>query len=344
MSQTYQPAPDTITAALAGRYGPPDVVRLAEIPCPPVGNNDVLIRVHFSTVSSGDARIRAARAPRGFGLIIRLIFGLTGPRRPVLGTELSGIVAAVGPHVTAFRAGDAVFAFPGGRMGAHATHVVMPADGRIMKVPAGVGLDAAAALSFGGTTALGFLRDKARVGAGEQVLVIGASGAVGSAAVQIARSMGADVTGVCSARNADLVLSLGAMRVIDYRTQDVTTLPDRYDVIVDTTGMAAFATHRHLLTAKGRLALVAADLPQMLGALRGGKRVLMGPGPETLEALQTLAALAESGAFRPVIGQRFVFADIAAAHALVDGGHKRGSVLIAFDPAGCYPVLPFSTA
>ncbi|NUB43951.1 NAD(P)-dependent alcohol dehydrogenase [Fertoebacter nigrum] len=317
-----------VTAACATAYGPPEVVVLRQIAAAPLGDDDLRIAVHHTTVSSADVRIRGMRAPRGFGLMMRLIFGITRPRQPVLGTELSGIVTEVGRKVTRFRPGEAVFAFPGGRMGAHAASVVMPQTGRVRPVPAGVALDDAAALCFGGTTALGYLRDKLALKPGESLLVVGASGAVGTAAVQIGRDMGARVTGVCSAGNAELVLALGAERVIDYQSQDIARLPDRYDAILDTTGLMAWASHRHLLTPEGRLALVVASLPQMLAALRAGKRVVMGPAPETTEAMEALAAMAARGAFRPVIGHRLPFDQIAAAHALVDTGHKRGSVLI----------------
>jgi NADPH:quinone reductase-like Zn-dependent oxidoreductase len=323
--------PATMTAAYADRYGPPEVVRLHDLPCPVCGDDDVLIDVAFSTVSSADTRIRAARAPRGFGLMIRAAFGLTRPRQPVLGTELSGTVSAVGRNVTTFTSGDQVFAFPGTCMGAHATVAAMPATGRIARLPKGISLEQAAALCFGGTTALAYLRDKVRMQPGESVLVVGAAGVVGSAAVQIARAFGGRVTAVCSAATGPLMQGLGAETVIDYRKQDLTTLPTRFDVIFDTTGTVAYATHRHLLTPSGRMALLVADLPQMLGALRGGRRVAMGPSAETPDLMRALVALAEAGKYAPLIGHRVPFADIAKAHALAEAGDKRGSVLVVFD-------------
>jgi NADPH:quinone reductase-like Zn-dependent oxidoreductase len=322
--------PATITAAVYHRYGPPSVVQLEPRPAPVPGPKDVLIDVHFTTVSSADARIRAMRAPRGFGLIMRLVFGVFRPRKAVLGTELSGVVATVGAQVTAFKPGDAVAAFTGGRIGAHATQVVIADSRAIVLLPANVGLETAAAMSFGGTTALHFLRDKAKLQARQSVLVIGASGAVGSAAVQMARALGASVTGVCSARNAAWVQALGAT-TIDYRTQDVTRLPDRYDVIFDTTGEVSFASHQHLLTPAGRMALIAADLPQMLGAWSRMGRVLVGPAAETPALLQAVCDMVAAGSFVPHIGHRFPLSGIAAAHARVDTGHKRGSVVVMMD-------------
>jgi NADPH:quinone reductase-like Zn-dependent oxidoreductase len=329
----------TITAATYHRYGAPSVVALEPRPAPICGPKDLLIDVHFTTVSSGDARVRAMRAPRGFGLIIRLVFGIFRPRKPVLGTELSGIVAHVGAQVTTFKPGDAVVAFTGTRMGAHATQVVVPEGSAIVMAPANVPLDVAAAMSFGGTTALHFLRDKAKLQAGESVLVIGASGAVGSAAVQMAHAMGAQVTGVCSGKNTALVESLGA-QAIDYRNVDVTRLPDRYDVIFDTTGHVSFASHQHLLTAKGRMVLIAADLPQMLGAARSTGRAIVGTAWESRDLLQAVSDMVSAGTFTPHIGHRFPFSGIAAAHARVDTGHKRGSVVVVVDPAQTAALTP----
>jgi NADPH:quinone reductase-like Zn-dependent oxidoreductase len=321
----------TVTAAIADRYGPPEVVRLRDVPRPVCGDGDVLIDTAFSTVSSADTRIRAARAPRGFGLLIRAAFGVTRPRQPVFGTELSGTIAAVGQDVTAFKPGDQVFAFPGSRMGAHATVVAMPATGRIALLPKGISLEQGAALCFGGTTALAYLRDKVHLQPGESVLVVGATGVVGSAAVQIALAFGASVTGVCSAATIPLLRTLGVVDSIDYRVQELTALRDRFDVVFDTTGTVGYATHRHLLTPSGRMALLVADLPQMLAALRGGRRVAMGPSAETPALMQALAGLATRGDYAPLIGHKVAFADIAKAHALADAGDKRGSILIAFD-------------
>ena len=328
-----------ITVATYHRYGPPSVVALEQRPAPVCGPRDVLIDVHFTTVSSGDARVRAMRAPRGFGLIIRLVYGIFRPRRGVLGTELSGIVADIGADVTLFLPGDAVVAFTGARMRAHATQVVVREASAIVKAPGNVPLDVAAAMSFGGTTALHFLRDKAKLQAGESVLVIGASGAVGSAAVQMARAMGANVTGVCSGKNTALVESLGA-KAIDYRNHDVTRLPDRYDVIFDTTGQVSFASHQHLLTPTGRMALIAADLPQMLGTLSAKGRALIGPAPDSRALLQAVCDMVAVGDFSPHIGHRFPFSGIAAAHARVDTGHKRGSVVVVVDPAQAAALSP----
>jgi len=223
-------------AVVYHRYRPPGVVTLSDVPKPVPAPNEVLIRIHATTVSTGDWRARSLQMPPGFGLLGRLVFGLLGPRQPILGTELSGIIEAVGSSVTKFKAGDEVFAFPGEAYGCHAEYRTMGEDGPIALKPASLSHPEAASLSFGGITALGFLRDKGGIKSGDKVLVVGASGAVGSAAVQLARHFGATVTGVCSAGNSELVRSLGAVRVIDYRTVDFATSGETWDIILDTTG------------------------------------------------------------------------------------------------------------
>ena len=315
-------------AAMVLRYGPPDVVRIVDIPQPVPGPDDILVRVRAATVSSADMRLRSARFPRGMAMMGRLAIGLTGPRRPVLGTDLAGQVVAVGAAVTGWQVGDAVVAFMGGALGGHAEYRVLgPKTARVAK-PERLDWAQAAALSFGGTTALYFLRDRAAVRAGERVLIVGASGAVGLAAVQLALGWGALVTGVCSAANAALVTGMGA-EVIDYAVADWARAGRRWDVVVDTTGTVGVAQARGSLVPGGRLCLVAADLPQMLGGpLARGIRVITGVAPERAEDLATLAALAQAGTFRPHVSARFALAQIAAAHALVDSGHKIGNVVV----------------
>lgn len=324
-------------AAVARRYGGPDVIEIADLPKPGVGAKDVLVKVQATTVSAGDMRLRSGNVPRGFGIFVRLAFGLRRPRKPVLGWELSGVVEAVGPSVKGFAVGDKVFATLGSRMGAHAEYVAIPEDKAIVPMPGNLSFAEAAALSFGGTTALAFLRDRGKLQPGERVLVNGASGAVGSAAVQLAKHFGANVTGVCGAANADLVRSLGADRVIDYATEDFARGDETYDVILDAVGNAPFDRCKAVLAEGARLLLVVADLPQTLGASvrksRSGRKVFAGPVPERVEYLQTLRELAESGAYKPVIEGIYPFERIAEAHARVDSGHKVGNVVVTFDGA-----------
>ncbi|HHB80322.1 MAG TPA: NAD(P)-dependent alcohol dehydrogenase, partial [Aliiroseovarius sp.] len=243
-------------AATYTKYGGPDVVSISDLPVPKPGPNEVLIRVHASTVSAGDWRMRSLEVPRGLGLAIRAFAGWTRPRKPVLGGDAAGIIVDMGARVTGWSIGDAVVAYPGAAMGGHADYLMMPADGTMALKPAGLSHAEAAAIPFGGLTALEFLTDKGARQGGEKGLIVGASGGVGSAAVQLARHFGAGVTAVCSAANAALVTDLGAHRVVDYRTQDIATRPDRYDVILDTTGTAPWRRVRHLLTPRGRLLVV----------------------------------------------------------------------------------------
>lgn len=324
-------------AAVCRAYGGPEVVQVHELPAPIAEPDEVLIRVFASTVSSADVRIRGSRFPAGFWLPARLFLGMTKPRTPILGTELAGVVEAVGPRVTLYRPGDRVFAFTGGGMGCHAEFKVMPEDGPIAMIPAGFTFEEAAAISFGGTTALYFLRDVANVQPGERVLVIGASGAVGSAAVQLARHFGAHVTGVCSAANCGIVRSLGADEVIDYAEVDYAASGARWDIILDTVGHASFAGCRNALREKGRLLLLVAGLGGLLAAplqsRTSGLKVAGGPAPERVEDLETLRALCEAGVFKPLIDSRYPLERIAEAHARADSQRKVGTVVVTM-PAG----------
>jgi NADPH:quinone reductase-like Zn-dependent oxidoreductase len=313
------------------RYGGPDVLELADTPLPAIGAGQVLVRVLATTVSSGDARVRGCNLPPGMGTIGRLVMGWSRPRQSVLGTELAGVVEAVGEGVTRFARGDAVYAFPGGRMGAHAEYVAISQDGPIAHLPDGLGFNEAAALCFGGTTALHFLR-KANLQRGETILVLGGSGAVGQAMIQLAHHKGAVVTATSGPRNLDLVRQLGADRVIDYTQTDPASLGERFDVIADTVGVLDFARAQNLLSANGRYLAIAGGMREMFGSLRGGpggRRMIVGPAEERVDDVVELGRLAVAGICRPHIDQVYTFADLPAAHAHVDTGRKRGSVVVA---------------
>jgi NADPH:quinone reductase-like Zn-dependent oxidoreductase len=319
-------------AAIYRRYGPPDVVRIADVPRPNVAKKDVLIKVRATTVTAGDARLRSANVPRGFGIMVRLGFGVRGPRKPILGSEVAGEVAAVGQAVSRFAPGDKVFAARLG--GCHAEYVAVREDD-VAPMPGNLTFGEAAALTFGGLTSLIFLRDKARIQPRERVLINGASGAVGSAAVQLAKHFGATVTGVCSAANTQLVKSLGADRVVDYTTQDFTQTGDTYDIILDAVGNCSFDRCKSVLAPGGRLLLAVGSLGQMIGALvwpwRAGRKVLTGIASVRTADLLLLRALAESGEFKPVIDRTYPFARIVEAHAYVDTGRKKGNVVITLE-------------
>ena len=329
-------ATGTMRAVVYRRYGGPEVVELADVPKPVPRDNEVLVRIHATTVTSGDWRVRTLCVPTGLGLVARLAFGFTGPRQPIMGSEMAGTIEAVGKDVTRFRVGDEVFGFPGGSMGCHAQYRTMPEDGRLARKPANLSFEEAASLPFGASTSLHFLR-KAGIRPGDKVLVIGASGGVGTAMVQLAKHNGADVTGVTSTKNLTLVTSLGADRVIDYTKHDFTTRGETYDIVVDTVGGTSFARCRPVLRDKGRLLAVAAGMPEMLAALwsplTGSRRVIAGPAAERVEDLPEMAALAEGGALKPVIDRRYEFEQMAEAHAYVETGRKRGSVVVSVEHA-----------
>jgi NADPH:quinone reductase-like Zn-dependent oxidoreductase len=302
-----------------------------------------LIKVHATTVSSGDWRVRSLSLPKGFGPLGRLFFGIRGPRQPILGTELAGEVAAVGKDVARFRAGDRVLGFPGAALGCHAEYRVMREDAPVVHLPAGLGYEEAAALPFGGTTALDFFR-RGKLKSGERVLVNGASGAVGVAAVQLAKHFGAHVTGVCSSGNLELVKSLGADEVIDYTRQDFTGSGQTYDVIVDTVGTAPFSRSGRSLKEGGRLLQVLGTLSDLLVSpwisLTSGKKVIAGPASERADDLQLLVKLAESRELEPVIDRRYPLEQIVEAHRYVDTGRKRGSVVVSLAANAATPAAP----
>lgn len=311
-------------AAVVERYGPPDVVRVVEVATPRPRPGQALVRVAAAPVTSGDARIRGARFPAGFGVLARLGLGITRPRRRVLGNSFSGVVESTGPGVTDLVPGDEVCGMTGIAMGAHAEHLVVPAD-TLARKPFAVSHDDAAAVMFGGTTALYFLRDKGAVGPGTSVLVNGASGAIGTNAVQLARLAGATVTAVTSAANADLVTALGAHRVVDHTRRPVTSLEERFDVVLDAVGNLTIASGRRMLTPGGRLLLAVAGLGDMVRA-RGD--VVAGTAPERVADIEHLLGLVADGSLRVVHDEGYDLTDIAAAHRRVDTGRKVGNVLV----------------
>lgn len=311
-------------AAVVDRYGPPEVLRVTEIPRPEPRADEVLVRVAAAAVTSADARIRAARFPRGFGIPARLIFGIRRPRRPILGSAFSGVVESVGSKVAGFAAGDAVCAMTGLALGAHAEYVALAAT-KLVRKPAAVTHEDAAGVLFGGTTALFFLQEKASVGPGMSVLVNGASGAVGTNAVQLARHFGATVTGVTSTANAAWVTRLGADRVIDYTTSDLFSVTERFDVVLDTVGNLSIPSGRRLLSANGTLLLAVADLAETIRA-RGN--VVAGAAPERVADVERLLQFVAEGQLSVVLDQTLALSNIELAHRRVDSGRKRGNVVV----------------
>ena len=318
-------------AAVYRRFGAPEVVALAEIPTPAPGPQEVLIKVFASTVSAADHRARSREVPKGLGMLASVGLGLFRPRHRVLGMDAAGVVEAVGEKVTTFSPGDEVIAMLGGTFGGHAEYALIGQDGAIALKPAGMSFDEAVALVFGGITARAYL-NRTDIRPGSRVLVNGASGAVGTAAVQLAAALGAQVTAVCAARNAGLVTALGADRVIDYATEDFTAGTETYDVIMDCVGNASFDRVRQLIAPGGALLLVITDLDGILRATsrsrRSGMLVSASGVDYRADDLEHLVGLAESGRLRPVIDRSYDLAEIVAAHRFVDAGHKRGAVVL----------------
>ncbi|KJQ53858.1 NAD(P)-dependent alcohol dehydrogenase [Microbacterium sp. SA39] len=325
----------TMTAAVYRRFGAPEVVRLEQRPIPSPRSGEVLIRVHASTVSIADHRSRARDVPVGLGLIAAIGIGLFRPKHPILGMDAAGVVEAVGSGVTAFAPGDRVIASMGDAFGGHAEYVCVPADGAITRAPTTMSLEEAVTLVFGGITVQGFFA-QVSIGPGTAVLVNGASGAVGTAAIQLAKQLGAVVTAVTSGRNAALVTSLGADRVIDYTREDFTAGDDTYDVIVDCVGNAPFDRVEGSIAPGGALLLVVGDLRSMLRSRgqsrRSEKLVTWNVGKPGADDLAQLVSLADAGRYRAVIDRTFDLTGIVDAHRYVDTGRKRGNVVLLVVP------------
>jgi NADPH:quinone reductase-like Zn-dependent oxidoreductase len=321
-------------AIIYAQYGPPDVLQLQDVEKPTPKAGEVLIKVRAATVTAGDVNIRGFTfVPAGFKLLARLMFGLFKPKIPILGTEIAGDVEAVGEGVTDFQKGDPVFGIGSTRLGAYAEYACRPAAGALAHKPANLSYAEAASIPFGASTALFYLRDKAKVQPGQRVLVIGASGGVGVYLVQLARRYGAEVHAVCSAANAELARSLGASRVYDYVKEDFTKSGEQYDVIADTVvGQNSFARCKGSLTDNGQYLAIAGGARELFHgiwtSLTGGKKVHFGSSDESKQDLLTLKELAEQGAIKPVIDRRYPLEQTAEAHRYVETWRKRGSVVI----------------
>jgi NADPH:quinone reductase-like Zn-dependent oxidoreductase len=328
-------------ACIYEEYGPAEVVRLAEVAKPVLRDDQVLVRVHASSVTTADFRLRSSTFPSIFWLPGRLWLGLIRPKNPVLGMDFSGVVEAVGAQVTRLRVGDQVFgATSAGGRGAHAEYLAVEESGAIVHKPPSLSHEQAAAIPFGGNCALAFLSDFTKVRAGQRVLILGGSGGVGVWAVQLARTLGAHVTAVCSASNADLVRALGAHEVLDYTTQSFLDSGETYDVIFDTVGATTFAECKRALSAQGVLLPLNNDWREMLQALvtsfGGGKRLKFAVSQNTREGLEALTALIEKGDVKPVIDRVYAMAEIVEAHRHVESRHRRGSVIVVM-PAQSVP-------
>ncbi len=326
-------------AAVYRRFGGPEVVKIEEVPKPSPKKNEVLVKVMAATVSVADHRVRSLTLPKGFWLLGPLALGIFGPRKKILGMDIAGTVEAVGKDVTKFKPGDEIIALTGEKFGGHAEFVCLPQTEAISLKPKNLTFEEAVTLVFGGSTVLSFI-NRYPIKSGDEVLINGASGAVGTASIQIAKHFGAMVTGVCSAGNAKLVTSLGADHVIDYHRQDFTKNGKSYDVIFECVGNAPFKRVRaSLKSAKGEqvggiLLLVIPDLKGIMLAWFNtkfsGKRVSLGQDKPSAKDLAFLVKLAESGVLLPVIDKTYELEEIVEAHRYVDMGRKKGNVVIRF--------------
>lgn len=315
-------------AAVCTRYGPPEVLQIREVKKTTPKNNEILIKVHATTVTAGDTRVRSFTWARWFRLPARFFYGFSKPRRDIPGNELSGVVEAVGKEITRFNVGDEIFGIIWDvRLGGASAEYICMRENEIAIKPSNMSFEEAAAVPIGGITAVVLLR-KGKVQTGQKVLVYGASGSVGTYTVQLAKHFGAEVTGVCSTANIDLVKSLGADKVIDYTKEDFTKNGQTYDIIFDAVIKTSFFKCRGSLTPNGRFVTV--DWPLLLAlwtSLFSRKKVVLGISNK-IEDLVFLGELVEAGGIKAIIDKTYPLKEIVEANRHVDGGHKRGNVVV----------------
>lgn len=317
-------------AVICPQYGPPEVLQLAEIPKPVPKADEVLIKIHATTVTVADFRVRSFTIPKGFWLPARLSLGITKPRNPVLGAELAGEIEDIGANVKHLKVGDAVFAETLGDMGAYAEYKCLP-EKIVVPKPTNISFGEAATLPIGGRTAFHYLRKIEHLD-GKKVLVYGASGSVGSYAVQLARHFGAEVTGVCSTANMNLVKSLGAQRVLDYSIRDFSNQLEQYDVVLVAVDKWPFEECIGFVKDDGVYMNVTKPLKSFAmirTSLTSKKKIYIGEtAPVSFDDLYFLKELVEAGHLKPVIDRIYGLDEIIEAHRYVEQGHKKGNVIV----------------
>ena len=304
-------------------YGGPETVVLEEAPIPAPGPGELLIRVRAAPVTAGDARMRSGKVPRGLGLMVRLAIGWSRPKIAP-GWAFAGEVAALGPGVTTFTENQRVFGLKGFKGGAHAEYLTIRADGPILPLPETLTFEQGAAFFFGGLTAAEFLIDRAKLAPGERLLVAGATGSVGSAALQIARHIGAEVAATASPANHALARQLGATEVTDYRTGPP---QGPFDVILDVMGSLGWKGAEPLLTPNGRLILITADLGEMLASALN-RRFLTGTNKDDLPSMRRLLKLHLAGGYTPIVGPTLPYTQLSEAHRIAESFHKPGNLIV----------------
>ena len=321
-------------AMLYTKYGPPHVLQLKEVEKPIPKDNEVLIRIYATTVTAGDCELRRFDMPILFWLPIRIYMGILKPRIKILGQELAGEIESVGKEVKLFEKGDQVFAAADARFGAYAEYKCLPSTQVMALKPADMTYDEAAGVPVGGLNALHFLR-KAKIQRGQNVLIYGSTGSIGTFAVQLAKYFGAEVTGVCSTRNLEFVKSLGADRAIDYTKEDFSKTGETYDVIFDTIGKSSFSRSKRSLKKKGCYLLANPGLSQtargLWTSMTSSKKVIMALASYRTQDLVFLKELMEAGKLKPVVDRRYPLEQMAEAHRYVEKGHKRGNVVITLE-------------
>lgn len=320
-------------AVLHTKFGPPDELQFKEVEKPVPKDNEVLIKIHATTVTTSDCNARNFTfVPKSFMFFARIMFGFKKPKINILGIDLAGEIEAVGIDVKRFKEGDQVFGSPGVSFGAHAEYICVSEKGAITKKPTNMTDEEAAVISLAGNTALFFIRDLGKIQAGQKILIHGASGAIGTYAVQLAKYYGAEVTGVCSTTNVEMVKSLGAAKVIDYTKEDFTKSDERYDFVFDVVGKTTFSQCKHLLKQKGIYLENMLELKDMLKmiwtSIIGGKKIKGGVSKESVENLKFFLELIESGKLKPVIDKIYPLEQTAEAFRYVEAGHKKGNVVI----------------